>query len=50
MLGTLTMTRTIMQKVLDKEIAVAKLNYTYNPPVKVLEQQSIYTNTEEDFN
>jgi hypothetical protein len=31
MFGTLTMTRAIMQKVLDKEIAIAKLNLGYNP-------------------
>jgi hypothetical protein len=36
MLGTLTMTRTILQKVIDKEEAVAKLNLGYNPSVEIL--------------
>jgi hypothetical protein len=37
MFGTLTMTRTIMQKVLDKEEAVKNLHLDFNPSVEILE-------------
>ena len=50
MIFTLTMTRTVLDKGKFREEAIEKLQLDKNPPIDVLEDDSIYTNRTQDLN
>ena len=49
MILTLTMTRTVLDKVKFREHAIENLNLTYDPTIEILEDDRIYTSRSEDL-